>query len=277
MSDSTENPMLALWNSVEITDPAFTKPGQQGMTSINAIYMIKQATAQWGEIGFNWGFEIMEERIDNGAPVYDPAGEILGHTQTHTIRLALWRRVHVSGEIHTATIEQFGHTPYVYYSRNQGYWITDGEAPKKSLTDAMKKCLSLYGFSADIYLGMFDDAGYVEEVRAGKAIEKADDQAAEIVRQRQEYEALLEKNLKLIASSVSINELEALYTSISRKAQRRDDKSGLRQILDATNKRKEELSAKDKAPPKKAAKKRAKKAEQHPLENHIENHTTRKR
>ena len=63
---------------------------------------------------------------------------------------------------------------------------TDGEAPKKSLTDAIKKALSMLGFSADVFLGMFDDVNYVQQLQAEQAIEQAEDRQAEIERQQQE-------------------------------------------------------------------------------------------
>ena len=196
--------------------------------------MIMQATEQWGMIGLGWGYDITEERVDTGGPIYDAQGEILGHIQTHTIKLCLWVR---QGE-EFARVEHFGHTPYTYYSANKNKWITDQEAPKKSLTDALKKCLSMFGFSADIYLGLYDDRNYVDEVKAQSEIDKSDDKAATILKQRQEYDEELDKNLKLIETSVSLNELEAIFKSIARKATRRNDKDGLKTLNDATQKRK---------------------------------------
>ncbi|WP_434771820.1 hypothetical protein [Pseudomonas entomophila] len=50
---------------------------------------------------------------------------------------------------------------------------TDGEAPKKSLTDAIKKALSMLSFSADVFLGLFDDNAYVQQRQEETAIEVA--------------------------------------------------------------------------------------------------------
>lgn len=41
----------------------------------------------------------------------------------------------------------------------------DEDAFKKAMTDALTKGLSHLGFSADVYLGKFDDSRYVEEQR----------------------------------------------------------------------------------------------------------------
>ena len=233
---------LDLWNKVSTTDPAYTKSFNQGFsgTSINSTYLIMQATENWGMIGLGWGYEIVEERTDNGGPVYNADGEILGHIQTHTIKLCLWVK---QGDEY-ARVEHFGHTPYTYYSAKNNKWITDQEAPKKSLTDALKKCLSMFGFSADIYLGLYDDRSYVDEVKAQSAIDKADNKADEILKQKQEYMDLLEKNLKLIKTATNLNELEALYKSIARKANRKNDEKGMKAISEATNKRKSELEGK---------------------------------
>ena len=233
---------LDLWDKVSTTDPSYTKPltgGGFSGTSINATYLVMKATEQWGMIGLDWGYDITEERVDNGGPVYNNDGEILGHVQTHTIKLCLWVK---RGEQY-ARVEHFGHTPYTYYSAKNNKWITDQEAPKKSLTDSLKKCLSMFGFSADIFLGLYDDIGYVEEVKAQSAIDKADNKADEILKQNKEYKELLELNLKLIKTATSTNELEAIYKSIARKAKRKNDEAGMKSVLDATTKRKEELEA----------------------------------
>lgn len=71
-------------------------------------------------------------------------------------------------------VEHFGHTPFVQKSVTYGA-VQDMEASKKSLTDAIKKCLSMLGFNADIFLGMFDDREYVEALKIEEDIKKSDD------------------------------------------------------------------------------------------------------
>jgi hypothetical protein len=65
------------------------------------------------------------------------------------------------------TVEHFGQTTFV--GKNKNGYFTDEEAPKKSLTDAIGKALSMLGFSADIYLGLFDDNKYVNDRKAEAA------------------------------------------------------------------------------------------------------------
>lgn len=150
---------LNLWHSVEKTDPQFTKPFSRGGgfrgTATNATYLAKKATEIFGPIGIGWGLEILDESIMEGAPL-----DAQGNTEKiHKVRVKLWYLL--NGE--RGEVVQFGQTTFV--GRNRNGLFTDEEAPKKSLTDAMSKCLSLLGFSADIYLGRFDDNKYVSDLQ----------------------------------------------------------------------------------------------------------------
>lgn len=223
-----DNDNLKLWNEVQKTDPTYTKdysgPGGYSGTAISGNYMIMEATKQFGPIGLGWGYDIIEDRIDTGGPVYSEAdGSIMGHTMTHTIKLELW--VKFGDEV--AKIQNYGHTPYVTWNRNYKNWNTDQEAPKKSLTDAIKKCLSMFGFCADIYLGLYDDVSYVEEVKAQAQIDKADDKLEATVKANQVYKEWFDKHLEIIKTAASVNELELIFKSSYRKAQRKQDRDGL--------------------------------------------------
>lgn len=151
---------LNLWQQVEKTDPAFTKPFSRGGgfrgTATNATYLARKATEMFGPMGIGWGVEILDEDIMQGAAL-DERGN---HELIHKVRVKLWYMLaDQRGEV-----VQFGQTQFV--GRNKNGLYTDEEAPKKSLTDAMSKCLSLLGFSADIHLGRYDDNKYVEGVAA---------------------------------------------------------------------------------------------------------------
>ncbi len=243
MTDNLED-NLHIWNEVSATDPAYTKgfsaPGGNSGTAINATYMIMKATELWGPIGGKWGYSITEERFDTGAPVYNETGETLGHEMTHTLRLAFWVK---DGE-EKREIEHFGHTPYIYYSKRSNRFITDGEAPKKSLTDAIKKCLSMFGFSADIFMGLYDDVNYLAEIKAAFDVEKSDNAAEETIKKRQEYDEWKEKHLEFIATATNMNELELIFKSCVRKANHHDDKNGALAFTKAKDARKKELEQK---------------------------------
>ncbi|GAA0567700.1 Rad52/Rad22 family DNA repair protein [Halomonas salifodinae] len=183
---------LALWRQVEKTPTTAIKPadvdGQKIMT-LDQIYVIQLATELFGPMGIGWGYRIEDERYDQGAPILDvKTGALITHEQTHTVRLVLWYRW--QGE--KGEVTQFGHTRAVYRTNN-GRWKTDGEAPKKSVTDAIKKCLSLLGFAADVYGGKFDNLGYLQERQAETELEMAEDFDAALQEKRDEFKSWLEK------------------------------------------------------------------------------------
>lgn len=167
---------LELWNAVKETAASATKSATvsgQKITSINGTYMVQRATEAFGPCGKGWGYEIVEERFDNAGPVYgknaDGHQEVIGQHVIHTLRLRLWYMR--DGE--KFTVEHFGHTPFTYRS-SHGISV-DGEASKKSLTDAIKKCLSMLGFSADVFLGEWDDRDYAEAAKVKDQIRRAED------------------------------------------------------------------------------------------------------
>ena len=141
---------LKVWNAVEKTDPkytkAFSKAGGFSGTAINATYLIRKATELWGPIGGAWGPEVEDERYVEGAE----------GTIVHVLRIKLR---HPTGWLHS-----YGQTTFV--GKNKHGMFTDEEAPKKSLTDAISKGLSMLGFSADVFLGLYDNNKYVNDRKA---------------------------------------------------------------------------------------------------------------
>lgn len=182
----TSNMNMSIWDSVQKTDPKYTKAfsrtgGFKG-TATNATYLAMKATQTFGPMGIGWGVQVIDEKILQGAPLGDNAFELI-----HKIHAKLWYvRDGVRGEV-----EQFGQTQFVGKNKNGLY--TDEEAPKKSLTDAMSKCLSLLGFSADIHLGLYDDNKYVNSLREEFA------EKPELLTEAQEIE------LRDLADSVGAN------------------------------------------------------------------------
>jgi hypothetical protein len=155
---------IALWEVVQATDPKYTKDftrrdGFSG-TAINATYQAKKATEAFGPMGLGWGVKILEERYVEGAHMgWNSQGSDLGPEKIHVVRIELWYKWH--GE--RGSIEHFGQTKFVGCTTNGVF--TDEEAPKKSVTEATSKCLSLLGFGADVYMGLYDDSKYVSSVR----------------------------------------------------------------------------------------------------------------
>jgi hypothetical protein len=198
---------MQIWAQVEKTDTRFTKKAKvngQDITSLSGTAMVMKATELFGPVGIGWGWKIIEERFDEGHEIYVGEGDkrsCIGREIGHTLKIALW----FTQDGQRGEIEQYGCTRY-QYKASYGM-TTDGEAPKKSLTDAIKKALSMLGFSADVFLGLFDDQAYVNQLKEEQAIEQAADKDAEILRQKQErLDWLKMLNVKYIREATRRNE-----------------------------------------------------------------------
>lgn len=213
---------LSIWDAVQQTDPKFTKeytgPGGFTGTAVNAQYLARKATEQFGPVGAGWGYEVLEERFDVGGPLMSKEGVLLAHATVHTIKLALW---YMGADGERKTVIHYGHTPFI--TANKYGVSTDFEASKKSLTDAIGKCLSQLGFSADIRLGLFDDIHYVNEITNEAELERAEVKIDVKERQAAEYREWLDSNLRLIKTAQSLNELQKVYASAIRKLELRKD------------------------------------------------------
>lgn len=161
-----------LWEKVSQTNTKFLKDSQKGLSSIDGYYVFQKATEQFGPCGLGWGYQILEEDYRQGGPIFNQnKTEIVAHEIDHMLRVKLWfKHGDEKGEL-----EHYGVTRYVYSSKYGP--ITDEEAPKKSLTDAIKKCLSMLGFCADVYLGMFEDADYKQGALIRSQLENDEKQA----------------------------------------------------------------------------------------------------
>ncbi|EBI3677875.1 hypothetical protein D0597_08935 [Salmonella enterica] len=227
---SAERDNLELWKNVFKTDERFTTAFSVngGGTSINGTYMTMIATREFGPKGIGWGVDILEERFDNGAPITrtvkgtdgnntwelipDGVGGVLTEKH-HVIKIRLW---YIRNSVRGEEIS-FGCTPYIYGSKYGP--ICDGEATKKSLTDATKKALSALGFCADIFMGLYDNPEYRQKNKAEFALKNASENAEDAARVRQELDDKLTRVANTIASAVSENEVNKVYSSIAREAE----------------------------------------------------------
>lgn len=221
---------MRIWAQVDKTDTRFTKDakvGGQQITSLNGTAMIMKATEVFGPAGIGFGWNVVEERFDKGAEMFSGEGDkriSLGHELNHTIKITFW--FVLDGQ--RGEIEQYGCTQYLYKSKYGT--TTDGEAPKKSLTDAIKKALSMLGFSADVFLGMFDDQDYVQQLQAEQAIEQAEDKEAEIERQKQERLAFIKGTVDAMKGAQSFRELKKIHDSAVRRLGARNDPAGVQRV-----------------------------------------------
>lgn len=142
---------LALWNAVERTDPkqtkAITGKPYKG-TSPKPYYLVQKATETFGPCGIGWGFQILSERVEDGS-----AGD-----KVHIAHVRLW----YVWQDKRGEVDHVGQTMFAGKNKNGPY--TDEDAPKKSVTDALVKALSMIGFAGDIFMGRYDDSKYVQEL-----------------------------------------------------------------------------------------------------------------
>ncbi len=137
---------LKLWNSVEKTNPKYTKEVSFGrkFTAIDPYYQIKNATEQFGMYGNSWGlkdinydFSLMDERGNTVALVsatfHYPDGDFPLTSSAKTI---------------------IGKSPKY-----------DEDVFKKLETNLITKALSRLGFNSDIFLGKFEDNQYVHDLQ----------------------------------------------------------------------------------------------------------------
>lgn len=109
-------------------------------------------------------------------------------------------------------IEGIGHTPFRFYQSAKHLVVTvDEEYYKKSLTDALTNAMAKLGMSADVRMGMFDDAHYRAALADEMAILHAEDKDAEAARQRHEFEDWFQEHCQLIETSKQLRELEIIY------------------------------------------------------------------
>ncbi len=222
---------LSIWKQVQRTDPRFTKPlegvGFTG-TSINSTYMFMRATEIFGPIGEGWGYEVLEEKFIDGKPLLEPVLDernkqvatrflrdgdgALFCEQNHSIKIRFWYIIECETR---GEFESYGATPYRYQT-NYGIKV-DGEAIKKSLTDAIKKALSMLGFSSDVFMGMHDNPEYIVSNKLEFEIKNASEKAEDITRIRKELDEKFTKHTEVMRSAVTANELRGIASTLTRE------------------------------------------------------------
>jgi len=171
---------MKLWQSVCVTDPKAVKPitGKQYKgNSPKPYWVIQRATEVFGPCGLGWGVQILSERFER-----------FGDEALHIAHVKVW----YMQDGKRCEIEQMGQTRAAYISA-AGKHIVDEDAPKKSATDGMVKCLSMLGFAGDIFSGQWDDSKYVawaaEETKRREMPTITEKQAADIAALIQEVGA----------------------------------------------------------------------------------------
>lgn len=208
---------LKLWNAVKTVDTKYVKDATVDgikITSISSLYPVHMMTKALGPIGGLWRPVIVKEEFVNTQPivikgehVFD--GDKIVWEQDHKLLIRIETRASTESNFELAA-EQFGHTKYRYVT-SKGYIAVDHEYAKKSYSDALKKCLSLFGVCADVFMGDFDDVNYRKEVQAQIAIEKADKNDEEELKQLEEMKACFDDAIEAFELIPNAQALKKVY------------------------------------------------------------------
>lgn len=187
---------LEVWNKVRTPLTGATKrvtgAGRQAFTSIDPMYLTEKATQIFGMYGLDWGlsestfdFESMRE-----------ADLVIHHATFFFYRDGRRGEFPISNSMKT------------HMGRDAKRRI-DEDFVKKVETNTIGKALSRLGFGADIYMGRFDDAAYVNTLRINEQMEtqeKNEEAQEKAYTEFKEWIAKEIKALELIAHPASINQ-----------------------------------------------------------------------
>lgn len=141
---------LSLWNKVQTSKSETLKGVNLGrkFKSINAHSQVMAATEQFGPMGLGWGYE----------PTYE---EIFGMLRC---QLKMWAIIDGQrSEFYSeggCAIEPVAGDDARSIRKAA---MANSDIFKKATTDALTKGLSVLGFNADVFLGLWDDNKYVQE------------------------------------------------------------------------------------------------------------------
>tara|TARA_R100000951_G_scaffold61874_1_gene51965 strand:- start:139 stop:678 length:540 start_codon:yes stop_codon:yes gene_type:complete len=145
-----------IWDQVKHTNPKHTKPFPsfgRTLTTIDPMYQIMVMTDTFGPVGEGWNWKCKYTYTEK--VVF--AEVSVAHKKTAQIKL----------------LDKDGLTEnyWDYYGpvcsveplfNTKGN--LDDEAPKKAMTDALTKAFSHLGLSADVFLGLFDNNKYIQQM-----------------------------------------------------------------------------------------------------------------
>ena len=140
-----KNQNMKMWDFLSKTNPEFTKPfskfGGKTLTTIDPHYQIQMMTNAFGPVGKGWSYQVEYKYLDK-----------LVFAEV-SIQYFLDNKWYAFGPV--SSVQSLA-------KKNGGL---DDEAPKKAMTDAMTKAFSHLGMSADVFLGMFENNKYVEDLK----------------------------------------------------------------------------------------------------------------
>lgn len=143
---------LKLWKSVEKTPPDMTKEvkfGKRHYTAIDPQWQLRVATALWGPYGMDWGMRNLDYKM---VEIHETDAQ--GHYLASVVIIKAEFFYPVAGKEVSFEI------------LNDDKFRAGDDTLKKLVTNTRSKALSWLGFSADVFLGKFDDTSYVKDLKA---------------------------------------------------------------------------------------------------------------
>lgn len=145
---------LSIWNKVAATSPSKTKRVNQrgGFTAIDPTYQAMKATERFGPYGIGWGLSKTEfdyTLIEQGLVIHKAVFFYL-----------------IDGKK-----GDFPITNAIKIFADKEKTRIDEDFAKKVETNTISKSLSRLGFSADVFMGLFDDGEYLATAKQKEYVE----------------------------------------------------------------------------------------------------------
>lgn len=204
---------MSIWDRNKTIEQRFTKQATVGgmkITSFSLQSVVMMATKEFGPIGKGWGYEVTDERFDEGRIIQDAVTHENGDKQpqikeiTHTLIIKLW---YMLDNEKVECPVQAGHTPYL--SKTKYGPSHDNEYYKKTLADAIKKSLSMLGFGADIFLGLMDDQHYLQIQESERNLKEQ----SELPKRIEEFGAKVKGFAEMYKTTTMGHSIKAMYES----------------------------------------------------------------
>lgn len=211
---------LKLWRDVERTPPSMTKEVSFGRkyTAVDPHWQLRVCTAMWGPYGCNWGLKdlsysvhdvtYLEKLAERHGGGYEPV------TQTVVILSATFFYPTNDGTVYFPIV-------------NDERFKAGDDVMKKLVTNTRSKALSWLGFSADVYLGKFDDVAYVKDMKT----------------KFEQQDALVEAVMVKVPTSKTLEELKEHRNKLHRLIANKtlEDEVVARELLDLITEKEQEL------------------------------------
>ena len=169
-NEQATNPNMDLWGKVFVTDKAHVseiKGKSYKGNSPRPYYLIQKATETFGPCGIGWGYRIVEQgtqEVRYPEPLGNTGNTVERLMINHWVLVEFWYKL---DGVKSEPIQQYGGTK-LSYRTSTGKQEFDEDAQKKSVTDALIKCMSCVGFAGDIFSGRWDDSKYHQEQEGKK-------------------------------------------------------------------------------------------------------------